>query len=121
MTKKTFVPALDQIPSCVYAINQHLHGSGLEGQVLNYPGLEGQVLNYQLKIIRFITEREKRQVARWIAMRLCQTVGGMSLSQIADVFHISGISHQISQLRQLLQTAPETDDEFQLPIQYLTP
>ena len=84
--------------------------------------LEGQVLNYQLKIIRFITEREKRQVARWIAMRLCQTVGGMSLSQIADAFHvshISGISHQISQLRQLLQTDLETDDDFQLLIQYL--
>ena len=57
-------------------------------------------------------------------MRLCQTVGGMSLSQIADAFHvnhISGISHQISQLRQLLQTDPETDDDFQLIIQHLIP
>jgi len=69
-------------------------------------------------------ERGKRQVARWMAMRLCQTVGGMSLSQIADAFHVnhlSGISHQISQLRQLLQTDPETDDDFQLIIQHLIP
>jgi len=69
-------------------------------------------------------ERGKRQVARWMAMRLCQTVGGMSLSQIAGAFHvshISGISHQISQLRRLLQIDPETDDDFQWLIQYLTP
>ena len=72
-------------------------------------------------------ERGTQQVARWMAMRRCQTVSGMSLSQIADAFHvshvshISGISHQISQLRQLLQTDRETDDDFQLLIQYLTP
>jgi len=69
-------------------------------------------------------ERGRRQVARWMAKRLCQTVGGMSLSQIADAFHvshISGISHQISRLRQLLQTDPETDTDFQLLIQYLDP
>ena len=69
-------------------------------------------------------ERGKRQVARWMAMRLCQTLGGMSLSQIADAFHvshISGISHQISQLRQLLQTDRKTDTDFRLIIQHLTP
>ena len=86
---------------------REVRGSGVELSVENHPIYHG--------------EREKRQVARWIAMRLCQTVGGMSLSQIADVFHISGISHQISQLRQLLQTDSETDDDFQLLIQYLTP
>ena len=48
-------------------------------------------------------KRGKRQIARWMAMRLCQTVSGMSLKQIAQSFHvshISGVSHQISQLRQ---------------------
>ena len=54
-------------------------------------------------------KRGQLQVARWVAMRLCQTVSGMSLKQIADVFHVShvsGVSHPISKLRQLLK-----DDE----------
>ena len=54
-------------------------------------------------------KRGQLQVARWVAMRLCQTVSSMSLKQIADVFHVShvsGVSHPISKLRQLLK-----DDE----------
>jgi len=48
------------------------------------------------KLAIYHGERRGWQVARWMVMRLCQTVGGMSLSQIADASHISGISHQLS-------------------------
>jgi len=62
-------------------------------------------------------KRGKRQVARWVAMRLCQTASGMSLRQIAAVFHvthISGVSHQISQLRELQRDDQKFDADFQV-------
>jgi REP element-mobilizing transposase RayT len=82
-----------------------------------------EVMNVDESVIYYAT-RGKREVARWMAMRLCQTVGGMTLMQIAQVFHIthiSGVSHRISQLRQLQSDERKVDECYQMINQHLTP
>lgn len=71
----------------------------------------------------FHGKRGKRQIARWMAMRLWQILRGMSLKQIAQIFyvtHISSVSHSISQLRKLQEDDSMIDAEYQVIYQYLT-
>ncbi len=68
--------------------------------------------------------RGQRQTARWMAMHLCQTPGGMSLGEIAETFnikHISGVCHQVRQLKNLLEEDAAIRTLHQLAIQHLTP
>ena len=66
----------------------------------------------------------EEQVARWMAMSLCQSVGRYSLKEIAQEFgirHISGVTHQIRKLKQASATNKELDKSLKLAIQHLTP
>lgn len=67
--------------------------------------------------------RGHREIARWMAMRLCQTTSGMSLKEISAIFHVthsSGISHAISQLRRLEKDEPKVELDLQMITQDLT-
>ncbi len=64
------------------------------------------------------------QVARWLAMYLCQNVGRYPLKEIAEQFgirHISGVTHQIRKLKQALEGDVELSKCLKLAIQHLTP
>ena len=66
----------------------------------------------------------ERQVARWMAMYLCQIVGRCSLKQIAEQFeiqHISGVTHQTRKLKQALVEDRKLKKYLKLAIQRLTP
>lgn len=54
--------------------------------------------------------RRAQNIPRWIAMKLCQEVGGATLMEIADVFHVghySTVSQTIGRLNGLMSTEPE--------------
>ncbi len=64
------------------------------------------------------------QVARWLAMYLCQVVGRYSLKEIAEQFgirHISGVTHQTRKLKQALDEDRRLKKCLKLAIQHLTP
>ncbi|MFW2374101.1 MAG: transposase [Gammaproteobacteria bacterium] len=64
------------------------------------------------------------QVARWMAMYLCQIVGRYSLKEIAQQFgihHISGVTHQTRKLKLALEHDRELNKQLKLAIQHLTP
>ena len=64
------------------------------------------------------------QVARWLAMYLCQMVGRYSLKEIAQQFgihHISGVTHQVRKLKQAVMSDRELKNILNLAIQHLTP
>ncbi len=68
--------------------------------------------------------RGRRQVARWMAMHLCQTAGGMALGEIAETFHIkhvSGVSHQVRQAKRLIEEQSAIRNLHKLAFQHLTP
>jgi len=68
--------------------------------------------------------RGRRQVARWMAMSLCQTVGRKTLNEIATAFnikHISGVTHQVRQFKELTSKKGKFYNLNKLAIQYLTP
>jgi putative transposase len=64
------------------------------------------------------------QMARWMAMYLCQVVGGCSLREIADAFgigHVSGVTHQTRKLKQTVAKDERLGECLKLAIQHLTP
>lgn len=69
-------------------------------------------------------KRGRRNEARWAAMYLCQQLGGMSLAALAERFrleHISGVNHQVGQLKRCVETDKKMREKIQLLIQDLTP
>ena len=65
-----------------------------------------------------------KNIPRWIAMKLCQQVGGAKLTEIADVFnvsHYSTISQTIGRLNRLMGDDRETEKIFNILSQDLTP
>ncbi len=63
------------------------------------------------------------QVARWLAMCLCQVVGRYSLKEIAEQFgirHLSGVTHQTRKLKQALDEDRGLKKCLKLAIQHLT-
>ena len=69
-------------------------------------------------------KRGQRQVARWMAMGLCQALGRKTLTEIATAFnikHVSGVTHQVRQLKQLVNEEGKVLNLYQLAIQNLTP
>jgi len=68
-------------------------------------------------------KRGQRQVARWMAMGLCQTLGRKTLIEIAAAFnikHVSGVTHQVRQLTQLVNEEGKVRRLYKLAIQKLT-
>jgi len=67
--------------------------------------------------------RGSPQIARWMAMRICQIVGGMALNEIAKAFHIthpSGVSHQIAKIRRLQMEDKQVEEHYKIINQDLT-
>jgi len=65
-----------------------------------------------------------KNVPRWIAMKLCQQVGGATLTEIAKVFtvgHYSTVSQTIGRLNHLMQEDSRVAKEFNVLSQDLTP
>ena len=63
-------------------------------------------------------------VPRWIAMRLCQEIGGAKLTEIADVFqvgHYSTVSQSIWRLKRLIKEKVEVGEDLNTLSQDLTP
>ena len=64
-----------------------------------------------------------KNIPRWIAMKLCQEVGGAKLTEIAEVFnvgHYSTVSQTIGRLNLLMQEDAEVVDDFNRLSQDLT-
>jgi len=80
-----------------------------------------------------ITERElvttkrgkgRKNIPRWIAMKLCQNLGSARLSEIAEDFnvgHYSTVSQTISRLNRLMAENRMIDKDYNLLSQDLTP
>ena len=65
-----------------------------------------------------------KSVPRWVAMKLCQEIGGAKLSELAvefNVGHYSTISQTIGRLNRLMLEAPVIAAEYKLLSQDLTP
>lgn len=65
-----------------------------------------------------------RSIPRWVAMKLCQDVGGAKLVEIADEFnvgHYSTVSQTIGRLNRLMQEDRRVAKEFTLLSKDLTP
>ena len=73
-----------------------------------------------------VTKRGKgvKNIPRWIAMKLCQEVGGAKLAEIAKVFnveHYSTVSQTIGRLNLLMNKDSRVAGEFNVLSQDLTP
>jgi len=67
--------------------------------------------------------RGRKNVPRWVAMKLCQEVGAAKLSEIADAFHVghySTISQTIGRLNCLLLDDARVTRDFKLLSRNLT-
>ena len=65
-----------------------------------------------------------KSVPRWVAMKLCQEIGGAKLSELAvefNVDHYSTISQTIGRLNRLMLEAPGIAANYKLLSQNLTP
>jgi len=65
-----------------------------------------------------------KNVARWIAMKLCQQVGGAKLIDIAKEFHVghySTVSQTIGRLNRLIQEDKQVSNDLNVLSQDLTP
>ena len=65
-----------------------------------------------------------KSVPRWVAMKLCQEIGGAKLSELAvefNVGHYSTISQTIGRLNRLMLEAPGIAADYKLLSQDLTP
>ena len=82
---------------------------------------------YELPVeaIRVATRgRGVKSVPRWVAMKLCQEIGGAKLSELAvefNVGHYSTISQTIGRLNRLMLEAPGIAADYKLLSQDLTP
>jgi putative transposase len=68
--------------------------------------------------------RGVKNIPRWVAMKLCQDVGGAKLAEIAKVFqvgHYSTVSQTIGRLNRLASEDRELEKEFNVLSQDLTP
>ncbi|TBW44107.1 hypothetical protein EZI54_23895 [Marinobacter halodurans] len=69
-------------------------------------------------------KRGQRNPARWLAMVLCQQLGGLSQSRVAEIFQlgsVGGISHARRQLEKAIEDDVELRNRWQLAIKHLTP
>ena len=68
--------------------------------------------------------RGTKNIPRWVAMKLCQEVGGAKLTEIAEVFqvgHYSTVSQTISRLNRLVSEDRELAKDYLMLSQDLTP
>ena len=68
--------------------------------------------------------RAEKNVPRWIAIKLCQDVGGAKLTEIADLFnvsHYSTVSQTIGRLNRLMQVERDVAKVVYMLSQDLTP
>ena len=75
-------------------------------------------------LLRTKRGRGRKNLPRWIAMKLCQEVGGAKLSDIAKEFqvgHYSTVSQPISRLYRQLNGDARTRQAFNMLSQDLTP
>ncbi len=83
--------------------------------------------NYQLLIKDICVAKRgagKNNLPRWIAMKLCQEVGGAKLTDIAKLFnvsHYSTVSQTIGRLNLLMNDNSGVKSEFNMLSQDLTP
>ncbi len=66
----------------------------------------------------------KRNIPRWVAMKLCQEVGSAKLTEIAEVFevgHYSTVSQTIGRLNRLKNEDRQYEVDYKLLSQDLTP
>lgn len=66
----------------------------------------------------------KRNIPRWVAMKLCQEVGSAKLTEIAALFnvgHYATVSKTISRLNQLMGENQEYEKDYNILSQDLTP
>jgi chromosomal replication initiation ATPase DnaA len=65
-----------------------------------------------------------KNTARWVAMNLCQEVGGARLTDIANAFHVghySTVSQTIGRLNRLMEIDRQVVRDFNVLSQDLTP
>lgn len=65
-----------------------------------------------------------KNIPRWVAMKLCQEVGGAKLTEMADMFnvgHYSTVSQTIGRLDRLMQEEPQIAKDLYMLSQDLTP
>jgi hypothetical protein len=83
--------------------------------------------NYNLSVKDICVAKRgngEKNIPRWIAMKLCQEVGGAKLTEIAEVFnvgHYSTVSQTIRRLNLLMQEDIGVVAEFNVLSQDLTP
>ncbi len=80
--------------------------------------------SYPLKLYGWQHGARSESVPRWVAMKLCQEIGGAKLSELAvefNVGHYSTISQTIGRLNRLMLEAPGIAADYKLLSQYLTP
>jgi len=116
-----------------YACNQSLSlGIEIDKKGLKYP-INLKVIvkkvadEYQLSIKEICVARRGsgvNNIPRWIAMKLCQEVGGAKLADIAKLFnvgHYSTVSQTIGRLNVLMQENEGVRNDFNMLSQDLTP
>ncbi|HEC11966.1 MAG TPA: hypothetical protein ENI80_01745 [Acidiferrobacteraceae bacterium] len=117
----------DYAYSQAQSLDAEIDQKGLKHPVPLLRIIQAVAAYYDLSINNLLVAKRgqgKKNVPRWVAMKLCQGVGGAKLLEIATVFHVrhySTVSQTIGRLNQLLLNDKQAVKDFNMLSQDLTP